>query len=98
MNSRNENHCLHLLVTGSVQGVGFRYFVQQHAQNLNLTGWVRNRMDDRVEILAAGSQDALLNLLSLVRVGPKSALVTEVEVEWIEPRQTYTRFSIAPTA
>lgn len=98
MNSRNENHCLHLLVTGSVQGVGFRYFVQQHAQNLNLTGWVRNRMDDRVEILASGNQDALLRLLSFVRMGPKSALVTDVEVKWIEQQQMYTRFSIAPTA
>ncbi len=92
-----EIKCIHLLVEGTVQGVGFRYFVQQQANALSLTGWVRNLMDDKVEILAQGDENKLTQLLAAVRVGPPMAHVTQVTVEWSSPVVFYKRFSIAPS-
>ena len=88
---------VHILVDGYVQGVGFRFFVQQVAQELSLTGWVRNRHDDRVEILAQGEEANLSRLIEMVRLGPPSATVTGVETDWSPEAIQYTRFSIAPT-
>ena len=98
METQTEFRCLHMLVSGTVQGVGFRYYVQQQAQDLQLTVWVRNRLDERVEILAVGPLDQLQKLASLVRIGPRNGLVTDLDIEWMPPQQVYTRFSIAPTA
>ena len=92
-----DHKCVHLIVSGAVQGVGFRYFVQQQAEALHLTGWVRNRFDDRVEILAQGETDRLQQLLASVKNGPSLSHVTGVEVEWSVPVTNFKRFSIAPT-
>lgn len=71
------------LVTGKVQGVGFRWFVRAEARPLHLSGWVRNRQDGAVEGEAAGSEDAIDALVELLEVGPPSAIVTNVEVSEI---------------
>jgi len=91
----DELKCVHILVEGVVQGVGFRYFVQHQAMALGLTGWVRNRFDDRVEILAQGSETELQHFIALVRVGPSSAIVTDLAIEWSRPSASFQRFSIA---
>ena len=80
-----EQKCVHMLVEGTVQGVGFRYFVQQQAHALNLTGWVRNRLDEKVEILAQGDESNLFKLSAIVQVGPPMANITRVTVEWSIP-------------
>lgn len=80
-----------------MQGVGFRYFVQQQAIALHLTGWVRNRHDEKVEILAHGKELQLQRLITLTRIGPSMAQVTDLEIEWSSPVGAFTRFSIAPT-
>jgi acylphosphatase len=69
---------IHLEIGGRVQGVGFRWFVVEKAQQLNLAGWVRNRSDGKVEIAAAGQGPALANFEAAVRVGPRGARVEEV--------------------
>lgn len=89
--------CLHIFVEGTVQGVGFRYFVQQLANALNIKGWVRNRLDERVEILALGEENHLNAFAARVRVGPSMANVTRVDVEWVATEVEFKRFSIAPT-
>ena len=86
-----------ILIDGHVQGVGFRFFVQQVAQELNLTGWVRNRHDDRVEILAQGDEAKLSRLVEIVRAGPPSATVTNIVTDWSPVETQYSRFVIAPT-
>jgi len=86
-----------MLVEGTVQGVGFRYFVQQQAHALNLTGWVRNRLDEKVEILAQGDESNLFKLSAIVQVGPPMANITRVTVEWSIPVVEFKRFSIAPS-
>jgi acylphosphatase len=77
---------LHAVVHGDVQGVGFRYFVQRRAEEMGLAGWVRNRPDGSVEVLAEGSRAALARMLELLAKGPGMADVDRVDVEWGEAR------------
>jgi acylphosphatase len=93
-----EQTRLHAIVEGRVQGVGFRYFVIQKAEALGLTGWVRNRWDDTVEILAEGERQALEKLLTHVHKGPAGSFVSDVRVKWQSAEGTYQRFSVLPTA
>ncbi len=67
------------LISGAVQGVGFRFFTVSAARARGLTGWVRNLRDGRVEVLAEGEEDALLGLGEDLRRGPRGALVRAVE-------------------
>ena len=71
-----------LVVTGRVQGVGFRWYVVQAAKALGLTGTVRNRADGAVEVEAEGERDALERLLETVREGPAMATVGQVQANW----------------
>ncbi|RME00794.1 MAG: acylphosphatase [Calditrichaeota bacterium] len=72
---------LHLFVEGIVQGVGFRFFVYRIAQQLGICGWVRNLPDGRVEILAQGKSTHLQEFLKELRIGPRFAKVTNIEVQ-----------------
>lgn len=69
------------LVSGRVQGVGFRAFVVEAARGLGLAGWVRNRADGRVEAVAEGEQAALERLAEALARGPLLARVDRVETE-----------------
>lgn len=69
---------LHFLIRGRVQGVGFRWFVQREATELELRGWVRNTEDGDVEILATGDPEDLDELRSSLRRGPRGARVDNV--------------------
>ena len=71
---------IHLIVTGRVQGVGFRYSTRQQATALGLSGWVRNTSDGRVEIEAAGETPALDTFLQWCHEGPPPAHVVAVEL------------------
>lgn len=72
-------HALRLVVRGRVQGVGYRAWAVGTARALGLSGWVRNRRDGTVEILAAGPAEALERLAAACRRGPPSCEVTSVE-------------------
>ncbi len=68
------------IVSGVVQGVGFRWFVARHARALGLGGYARNLPDGRVEVVAArGAAEALGRLEALLRAGPAHARVEELE-------------------
>lgn len=75
---------LRVVVSGDVQGVGFRYFVADHARDAGLGGWVLNRPDGAVECVAEGPREALEELLRVIERGPTSAAVGHVEAEWSE--------------
>lgn len=66
-------------IRGSVQGVGFRYFVQKKAATLGLSGWVRNLDDGGVEVYAVGSAQRLSDLAAALHTGPRTAEVRGVE-------------------
>ena len=66
-------------VSGRVQGVGFRWFVEKHATEIGLCGWVRNEDDGRVQVYAAGEPEHLDRLAALLHQGPRMAVVRGVE-------------------
>lgn len=72
-------HTTRYLVSGRVQGVGFRRFVCVRALEIELTGWVRNLADGRVEVLAMGSEEQHVKLVSELRKGPVASFVEKVE-------------------
>jgi acylphosphatase len=74
---------LHATVRGRVQGVNFRAATQREAQRLKLAGWVRNRPDGSVEVLAEGPRPVLDQLMAFLHQGPPAAAVSEVSVEWL---------------
>jgi acylphosphatase len=73
---------VHLFVRGRVQGVYFRASTQREAKRLGLTGWVKNRPDGGVEILAEGEEDTLKELIGWANRGPSAARVERVDVRW----------------
>ena len=85
----------HLRIYGNVQGVGFRYSMADEAEQLGVTGWVRNRRDGTVEAVVDGAEDAIAALVAWARRGPPSARVTGVRVEEIPG--TFERFEMRPT-
>ena len=75
-----------VLVRGRVPGVGFRWFVREHARALRLAGWVRNRTDGMVELEVEGATDRVAELMTFVGEGPDGAVVAAVEdVQLSEP-------------
>ncbi|UWZ86599.1 acylphosphatase [Occallatibacter riparius] len=78
---------LHFLIRGRVQGVGFRWFVQREASELELRGWVRNTEDGDVEVVAAGDPEDLNELRASLRRGPRGARVDNVIEHYLEPAE-----------
>ncbi|MBN1902800.1 acylphosphatase [Candidatus Sumerlaeota bacterium] len=81
-------------VSGIVQGVGFRFFVIRHAENLDLKGWVRNTNDGDVELEAEGDPENLKTLVEELHKGPSMSRVTDVNVEWFTEDKGYESFSL----
>jgi acylphosphatase len=79
------SQALRILVRGRVQGVGYRAWAVATARGLGLAGWVRNRQDGSVEILAAGSAAALEELVRACRHGPQAARVADVATSPADP-------------
>ena len=74
-----------LVITGRVQGVGYRHWLTARAAALGVSGWVRNRADGAVEALLAGETDAVEELARLCRRGPPAAAVASITEELAEP-------------
>ena len=85
----------HLVISGRVHGVGFRYSMAEEAGRLGATGWVRNRRDGTVEAVLDGPADVLDALLAWARRGPPSARVTGVQIS--ESAETFERFETRAT-
>jgi acylphosphatase len=82
-----------LVISGRVQGVGFRWFTQDAASREGVTGWVRNLPDGRVEALVEGDAEAVTRVERALRSGPRGARVDDVNVDVEEPGG-YRRFTI----
>lgn len=83
-----------MIVRGRVQGVFFRAATQREARRLGLTGWVRNRADGSVEILAEGDEGQLRQLGMWAEKGPSAARVDDVNVRWRAYSGDYPEFRI----
>ena len=71
----------HIIISGKVQGVGFRYWLYQAAKQRNIDGWVRNKISGEVEALLIGDDVEIDNLISLCEKGPPSSKVTKIKVQ-----------------
>lgn len=91
------NECLHAIIEGRVQGVGFRMFVLEEARELELTGWVRNRYSGQVEVLAEGPRPVLEILLEALQRGPRGAWVESVQHDWQPSSGQFKSFEVART-
>ena len=87
--------CLHILISGKVQGVWFRESMRQEALQQGATGWVRNLADGRVEAMVCGDTAIIDKMLEWARRGPPLARVTGVETEQI-PDQPFAGFEKKP--
>jgi acylphosphatase len=87
------------IISGRVQGVFFRVRTQQKAAQLGLTGWVRNRHDSRVEVMAQGDAAALAELENWLQTGPKFAKVSNIECipDAVGDENAFTDFVIRST-
>ena len=83
---------LHLVVSGRVQGVAFRFYTVREASRLGLRGWVRNLGSGEVEVLAEGDEAGLKALEVWCRQGPSHAVVTGVAASYGEATGEFTRF------
>ncbi|MDT6964483.1 acylphosphatase [Cupriavidus sp. SZY C1] len=86
-----------LVAHGRVQGVGYRGACADKAMALGLTGWVRNRMDGTVEVIATGSREHLETLRQWMEQGPPAAQVSRVDMAPAPP-ETFDSFAWRPTA
>lgn len=85
---------LEAIVHGYVQGVGFRWRTREVARQLSLRGYVRNRPDRKVEVVAEGAERALRELLSFLQEGPSAASVAGVEEKWLPSRGEFASFEV----
>ena len=86
----------HLVITGTVQGVGYRYSMVMAARSRGVTGWVRNRRDGSVEAMVAGTAEQVAAMVAWARRGPAGADVAHVAVEL--GTGDYTDFEQRPSA
>jgi acylphosphatase len=84
----------HVVVSGYVQGVGYRWWVMRKAQEYGLTGYARNLYNGDVELEVEGHRPMIMDFIKEVKVGPQSASVTEAKVQWGEYQGKYKGFDI----
>ncbi len=88
---------VHLRIKGRVQGVFFRASTQQKALELGIKGWVRNRRDGSVEVMAEGEESKIEEFVKWCHRGPRGAVVTEVQREDLRPSGSFQGFQIEYT-
>ena len=93
----SERRTVRVRIEGGVQGVGYRYWTERVADELGLTGWVRNRRDGSVEALFSGPAEDVAQMLERCKGGPPSARVTAVTLiaEGGTPPQAFAVLSTA---
>lgn len=87
-------HEIHCVVSGKVQGVGFRDFIAKKARALWCTGFVTNKDRGEMVVVAQGEEEKLRRLVEHLHKGPFLARVRAVEVEWRDPTEAFSDFSI----
>ena len=86
---------VHLIISGDVQGVGFRAWMCNQARALDLTGWVKNRKDGAVEAVGEGENARLVKFINLARKGPDVAWIEDISVKWEKATGQFAGFAIS---
>ena len=84
----------HVIVSGRVQGVFFRSTTRDEAESRNVSGWVRNLLDGRVEAVFEGDKESVDQLVEFCRKGPPNAIVRSIEVKWEEYQAEFSGFRV----
>lgn len=84
----------YIVITGRVQGVGFRYFALDKAEELHITGWVRNTYDGKVEMEACGESGNLDTFIDWMKMGPARAIIHTFSVSDIASPRNFTNFTV----
>ncbi|HCM38084.1 MAG: Acylphosphatase [Candidatus Gottesmanbacteria bacterium GW2011_GWB1_43_11] len=85
---------VHIIISGDVQGVGFRAWMRGQALKLGLTGWVKNRPDKTVEAVVEGSEEKLRELIKDCHHGPDVDWVTDVQTTWGKYQNEFMTFEV----
>jgi len=83
-----------VLLFGRVQGVGFRYFVESIAGKYDISGYVKNTFDRKVEVVCQGEEEDLKQFVDEVKKGPAFSVITDVKIEEIKDSKKYSIFDI----
>lgn len=83
-----------IVITGRVQGVGFRYFTQKKANEFHIKGWVKNSSDDRVELIAQGDETDLNTFIDYLQMGPPLARVDKLSKYKMHDLTDFDNFSV----
>jgi len=84
----------HIWISGQVQGVFFRDATRKRAEDLRITGWVRNLPDGRVEAIFEGEKEAVDKIIEWAKEGPDTARIEEVEVKWENYKDEFSSFQV----
>lgn len=85
---------VYIIITGRVQGVGFRYFALDKAEEFHITGWVRNTFDGKVEMEACGESTNLDTFIDWMKMGPSRAIIQTFSVSDIVAARNFTNFTV----
>jgi len=85
----------HLIISGRVQGVFYRYSTQREAVRLGLTGWVKNLKNGDVEAVIQGEENLVEQMISWCRQGPPGAVVREIKIDREEITEEFSDFTVA---
>ena len=94
MNDEKKSVSVKIKVTGRVQRVGYRYFVQHWAEDFGIGGWVKNQRDGSVFLEAEGRKDRIEKLIKELKEGPSMAQVENVNVQWAGFENKYRNFEV----
>jgi acylphosphatase len=83
-----------LVISGDVLGVGYRAWVKRQAKALGVAGWVKNREDKTVEIIAEGNEQALEQLINMCKRGPDVSWVERVDTRWEQVTGEFIGFEV----
>lgn len=85
---------IHLIIKGKVQGVFYRATAKDVAEEIGLTGWIKNTDEGNVEIMATGTEDQLIHLIDWCKQGPPKSIVSDVMVTKKENEEAFKGFQI----
>lgn len=84
----------HIVISGIVQGTGFRSYAKKYADELELKGFVRNLRGGNVELVVEGYDPQINNFFQILRKGPQGAKIEDIEIEWEEPTNEFKGFEM----
>lgn len=83
-----------IIVSGIVQGVGFRAYTKECAEKLNINGYVRNLVNSNVYIIAIGNRENINKFISQIKIGSRRSTVKNIEINFIKEKLSFTSFDI----